>query len=487
MPRFGFVGPTYTAQSTSASAERAINWYVQLMESDGKSRAILLPSPGIVVFATISDSKVRGGLEYKGRHYVVGQSFYEISSAGVVTNYGALAFDSNPASLVAAGNYVVIASGGSLYTFNVTTNTLAALSDPVGVIQVLTIDGYFVALKSGTNQMRVSAVLDPTSWPGSQIIATNRFPDNIVSIHADHNELVVLGAKSGVFYSDTGSLNIFDPIGGTVIEQGSAATFGAVRIDNSTCFIGQDERGSAVGFRLDGYGPKRITTHAVETAWQGYVRVSDAVSYSYQEQGHTFWHVYFPSATASTSASWRYDTATQLWHEVGYWDAASGVFQAHHSQNHVFCFGKHLVGDWNSGNIYDMSSNYMDDAGNLIRRVRRAPYVGSEEEWVSHYKLQVLLEAGTALQSGQGSNPIINLRWSDDGGHTWSNEHSTSAGLVGQFKARAIWRRLGRSRGRVYEISVSDPIAWRIIDAYLNDSMDGGPVPRLTDQARKAA
>jgi hypothetical protein len=218
------------------------------------------------------------------------------------------------------------------------------------------------------------------------------------------------------------------------MEVGSAATFGAVRIDNSTCFIGQDERGNAMGWRIDGYGPKRVTTHAVETAWQGYTQVSDAESYAYQEQGHTFWHVYFPSATASTSASWRYDTATGLWHEVNYWDSTNALFQAHKSRCHTFVFGKHLIGDPTSGNIYQLSSSLMDDNGSVIRRVRRAPYVGSEEEWVSHYKLQVLLESGIALQSGQGSNPTINLRWSDDGGHTWSNEHSVSAGLVDSLR-----------------------------------------------------
>jgi hypothetical protein len=91
--------------------------------------------------------------------------------------------------MVAAGNYILIASGGFLYYFNLDKYLSAALSDPTSIIQVVNIDGYFVAVKSNSNQLRVSAVLDATSWPGSQIIATNRFPDNIVSIHSDHREL----------------------------------------------------------------------------------------------------------------------------------------------------------------------------------------------------------------------------------------------------------------------------------------------------------
>lgn len=56
------------------------------------------------------------------------------------------------------------------------------------------------------------------------------------------------------------------------------------------------------------------------------------------------------------------------------------------------------------------------------------------------------------------SNPPLNasLRWSDDGGHTWSNLHTVSMGFQGQTGRRVIWRRLGvtqKLRDRVYEVS----------------------------------
>jgi hypothetical protein len=70
----------------------------------------------------------------------------------------------------------------------------------------------------------------------------------------------------------------------------------------------------------------------------------------------------------------------------------------------------------------------------------------------------------------QGADPQVMLRWSDDGGHTWSNEHWRSIGRIGEYGQRAIWRRLGMTmklRDRVYELSGTDSVKMVIIDAEL--------------------
>jgi hypothetical protein len=68
------------------------------------------------------------------------------------------------------------------------------------------------------------------------------------------------------------------------------------------------------------------------------------------------------------------------------------------------------------------------------------------------------------------ADPQVMLRWSDDGGHTWSNEHWTSIGKIGAYGYRAFWRRLGMTmklRDRVYEISGTDPVKIAIVGADL--------------------
>jgi hypothetical protein len=58
------------------------------------------------------------------------------------------------------------------------------------------------------------------------------------------------------------------------------------------------------------------------------------------------------------------------------------------------------------------------------------------------------------------------LRWSDDGGKTWSSEHWRDMGAIGEYARRVIWRRLGQSFNRVYEVVISDPVKRVIIDAW---------------------
>jgi hypothetical protein len=67
-------------------------------------------------------------------------------------------------------------------------------------------------------------------------------------------------------------------------------------------------------------------------------------------------------------------------------------------------------------------------------------------------------------------DPQVMLRWSDDGGHTWSNEHWRSMGKTGEWGYRVFWRRLGMTeklRDRVYEVSGTDPIQLAIMGAEL--------------------
>jgi hypothetical protein len=172
-----------------------------------------------------------------------------------------------------------------------------------------------------------------------------------------------------------------------------------------------------------------------------------------------------------SDCTWVYDVGESLWHKRATW--VNGVWYPHWSWNHVYAFGKHLVGDWNSGNLYELDFDAYDDNGTEIRRVRRAPTVTNERQWIRHVDLTVDFQTGMGpqppLQDGEGNDrqPQAMLRWSDDRGKTWSNQHTRDCGFAGQYNVPVHWMRLGRSRNRVYELTVTDPIQWVITDAYL--------------------
>ena len=479
MARFGFVGPTYTSQSVNADCQRCVNWYVEANESgQGNSAQYLYPTPGLKPFASVSGAaQTRGEYTINGRTFsVIDGTLYELSSAGILVPLGAVNNDGLPVSMAACPQQLVIASGGLGYVFFLRTQTIGGVTVNAGtftqvtpssfpgyVSQVQYCDSFFIALVSSTEQYFVSQSFDasnlfPTpSWSGVDTAIIETFPDNVVSMIVDHRQIWFFGAKATEVDYDAGTFpNPFATVPGGFIEQGCIATFGTVQLDNSIFWIGQrNDQGGGIGWRSSGYSPVRVTNHAVETAWQSYPTLADARAFSYQDQGHSFWHITFPTA----NATWVYDTATGLWHERGFWNSKTGTFQAALAQCHTFNFGMHLVGDRQSGTIYQMAIpsqaagggwNFVTDNGNPIHRMRRAPHVSTEQEWLTYSKLQVYLETGLGpeppLQDGAGNprDPKATLRYSKDGGHTWSGGYDVGCGMAGNYKRRAIWRRMGR-------------------------------------------
>ena len=479
--RFGFVGPSYSTAS-AISHEECINFFAESNEGTGAvtaskefggqsaGKAIsYFGTPGSSVFTTLPESPVRGMCIANGRVFAVGGTkLCEVFSNGTNTVQGSVASDGKPVSMAVSNIQVLIVSAGRAYCYTLATNALVDVTASlVGVpAQVVYSDGYFIVSLANSNKFQMSALLDGLTWPGLQVNAVSVFSENIVSIACNHRELWVFGSRHAQPYQDTGSDEIFDVIPGALIEKGCGATFSTCLLDNSIFWIDEDDRGGRVAWRAQGYTPQRISTHAVETDLATYASIAGLVSYSYQDGGHLFWVLYVPGS----QWSWTYDVAEGLWHKRAEWP--NGVtWVAHYSQNHVYAFGLHLVGDWNSGNIYSLSTANLTDNGTLIRRVRQAPTVIDEMKWITHAEMTVDVQTGevSSLVDGDGfaRQPQAILQWSDNRGQTWGNEHFTDCGYVGEFNTRVIWRRLGRSRYRVYRFVVTDPILWVICDAYL--------------------
>lgn len=477
-----------------------MNWYPESVEAQGKSQIVMYPTPGLSFFAALPGSPVRGEYEFNGRMFAVsGGNFCEVYADGTFKQYGTVANNGGTVTMEAnQANQLAICSGGNIYIFDIAnllfSGPIAGLLEPVSMLTFC--DGYFLALLANTGRFQISTLLDGTSWPGLQVNKVSVFAENPIAIAWDHREIWLASTKRATGYYNSGSTSIFDPLGPSAyIEAGIGAKFSAVRMDNTLFWLEAAERGGGIARRAQGYTPVRVSNHAVEYQWSKYSTITDAIGYSYQDQGHTFWVLYFPTA----NATWVYDVATQMWHERGYWDTTAGAYTAHRSRCHAFCFGKHLVGDWKTGNIYDMEIpgpngsggwNFADDNGTNIRRERISPPVSKENERIRHARLQIDLEPGLGPQppltdgNGNARSPQMAVSWTDDGGHTWSNEHMLSAGQAGKYRTRAILRRLGESRVRSYKMVVNDPIPWRIIEGDLK-ATGFEPSERLVKQFQK--
>jgi len=497
--RFSFVGPSYTLQSLTAECERTINLYPERIESGrGKNSEglWLMGTPGLKLFCALpvhTDWEPPQTVQkmfsaFNGRAFAIaGSVLWELHADGTYTALATLNSATGRYSVASNGPQVLIVSDGSAWLMN-EYNIVMPVSGGELPVQVAGIDGYFITLKKDSRQFQISGLLDGTAWDGLDFALAEGSGDNLIAIFADHRELWAFGrTRIEVFY-DSGDPDFpFTRIQGAFIEQGCIASDSVAKLDNSIVWLGGDERGKGIAWRANGYVPQRISNHGVETAWARYPRIDDAIGWSYQDYGHQFYVLHFPSADPNPlvvaglnedysyrGATWVLDASTGMWHERLAWNAEVGVWEGHRGRWFCYAFDKHLVGDWKNGNIYEMSAEYFDDAGDPKRWSRTCPHISDEQRWMFYHQLQVDMQAGVGLAVGQGSDPQMYLEVSSDGGFTWGPALAASMGKIGQTKWRAIWRRLGRSRDRVFRVSGSDPVKTALVDAYLQASGGNG-------------
>src|SRR3990167_4212454 len=480
------LGSSYIARSVNAADNRMVNLFPEVVPEGGKEPAFLNRCPGLLFLATVGTGPIRGlwtnATEYL--YVVSGTKFYRVSvytytatELGTMDNtYG------NQVSIADNGSSLFLANVDTAYNYNYLTNTFTDVSGAAnfpGAVTVDYLEGFFLFNQPGSSIIWWST--DGLTFDATDFRLAVSSPDIVNSIAVNGDELWVFGNTSiEVWYYNQNPTTPFGPVPGSYTTTiGSVSDYAVSKMDNSLYWLGQSAQGGLMVYRSEGYTGKRISTHSVEWQLQQYV-ISPVVaqytlSYSYQQDGHSFFVLVFPNE----DTTWVYDASTQAWHErCGF---VGGEFTRHRGNCQAFWRGSNgvtggsmtVIGDYANGNIYSLDLDTYEDNGETqkwLRSWRALPPGQNNLTRTAHHSLQLDCEAGVGTV-GTG-DPEIMLRWSDDGGHTWSNELTRAMGIgsIGEYNKRVIWRRLGMTmklRDRVYEISGSDPVKIAIMGAEL--------------------
>lgn len=469
MPRLTLSGGFYQARSLIADAQRCLNLYPEKNPEGSEVPYTHYPVPGKTLLGTGTAGGTRGAYTAtNGQLFVaIGSTIYAVSAAYTFTSVGALTTSSGPVSMKDNGTTMIVVDGSSvgvrvtLGSNSSSQITSATDSNWRGADRVDYLDGYFICNVPGTRQWFISDLQAATFTNPLYFASKEGNSDLLQTVAVVHREAWLIGSDTTEVWFDAGNVDFpLQRMPGVFIQHGCAAKGSLATFDLSLFWLGRDPQGQFVAFHVANYEAKRISTHAIETMWSSYATVSDAIGYCYQQQGHVFYVLHFPTA----DATWAYDLSTGFWHQRGSM-GTNGIIHRDIGNCHALAYGKNIVGDCSNGNLYALDQNNFSENGAAMLFLRSFPTIDIEDRRVFYTKLTLDMQTGVGLSSGLWQNPTVNVRWSDDGGYTWGNAVQVPLGGIGSNLARATLWRMAYGRRRVYEISWSAPI---------NTALNGG-------------
>lgn len=464
----GFTGGTYKALSSYIAADQAINVYTETRDVPGSAKqATLYGTPGLKRFLTVASIGGRGWFSQDGQTWtVVGDTLYEIdvetetaTSRGTVQNDGTLcSFASNGQG----GDQLGIVSAGHFYVLDLTTDVLTEVTLPfsnAGMIAFL--DGYGLINQVDSPIVWYTNLEDFTVIDALDFFARSGTSDNITAIAVTRDRVWTIGNKTTTQFYDSGDADTpFLPYPGTTVRVGIIAAQSLIVFNDILYWIAQSDSGVATVVRATDPSTETISTPPIALFLDNCPSLADAELLAYGEQEHIFIAMTCPSSTDDVK-TYVYDEREQLWHARAGWDERTGTYTRWRSRGCVESTGNVFVGDYANGHLYTLNHDTYTDNGTMIMRERIAPYASNDAStWLFVNEVQLGIQAGVGLSSGQGSDPQVELLVSRDGAHTWISAGFASLGKIGEYAARAIWRRLGRFRAdlMVLRVRQSDPV-----------------------------
>lgn len=494
MAQFGFVGPAYEAANSTQDNQRCINWYVESdlngqaagdVGADPKVPTALLGVPGLIALSTAFTGPVRASWAFPGNVqaiFVIGATVVlaTISKPATALSTAVLAFvavgtlatSTGPVKIRdnGVGGIAALVDGPNLYIYNIAGRTVNRSTDTafLGSNTVAEIDGIFIFQQPNTQKFYCSPIywngvspMDPTYYA-----LKDNASDNLVAVFENGRQLWLIGeATTEPWYNAGNTTFPFSRLSGGLIQIGCSAPQSVARTGPNVIWLGRSERGENVVVMVKGYQFEHISNFAIAYAITQYTVTSDAIGYVYTEEGHEFYVLVFPTA----DATWVYDLTTGVWHQRASFDPATGLLHRQRVNTLVNFAGMRIGGDFSNGRIYQQTRKAFADDQYPLVCIRRTPHVWDKNDRarVNHARLQIDFTPGSGLITGQGSSPMAMLRWSNDQGRTFGNEHWATLGAQGQSLTRVIWRRMGSSRDRVYEVRISDPVKRDVAGASL--------------------
>jgi len=456
----------YQAKSVIANAQRCVNLYPEANPQETKPPAPVThyPRPGKTllgspVLSGTGPNGVARGLytASNGRLFeLINDTLYYIDPTWQYNAIGNIVGGLNPVSMADngqfAGNALVLVDGTTTgYVMNMTTLVFNPIVDGTGLFTGADVVDYlqtfFLFNTIPNTQNWIISQSDAVTFDALDIAGKATYPDSIVTIGVRQREVWLIGTQTTEPWFLSGAADFpFEAIPSTFVSYGCVAKYSKVFADTSLFWISRNLQGKGIIVKSEGYTAQRISTHAIENEIQKYPTLEDAVGTTYQIEGHIFVVFTFPSA----DKTWAYDLATKQWHQLA-WQDDDGNLHRDRVLFYAQAYGETVGVDWETGELYLIDPEVYEDNGRAVQYIRGFPTLVKELNRVTHWALRAYMECGT-IEDPNAEMPMLNMVYSDDGGHTYSDPLQKPLGATGQYDTLIEYNRLGMARQRVYEL-----------------------------------
>ena len=508
---FGFAGDANKSANPYQDNQVCLNWYPEISASKSAKTAVsLLSVPGLIKLygdgaasaAEVAAQTawpqaysgtalpVRGMWVLQGSTQalvVIGNTCYlaTVQTPGSLTIPGVINLASVGTLLTSSGfvsirddglgGNAVLVDGPYGYLYNIAAKTFKQIMDPnfLGSNTVAFIDGWWIFNQPNTETFYTNAQPYSLIFDASYFANADAATGLLMAVWESKEELWLLKERTAEIWYDAGGTYFpFQRLVGTMLQVGCKATASIARFSSMNqdglIWYGRSDRGENIVVKTVGFMVQVVSTPAVSNAIAQYSMTSDAVGYTYQEGGHEFYVLSFPSA----DQTWVYDGSMPpelAWTQRLSYDPYAQALHRHRSNAYMNFGGMRIVGDYQNGCLYQLTRASYTDAGWPLLSRRRAPHIWDKESRGRMFmaSLQLDFAPGQGSASGLGQNPVANLRISRDAGSTFGQQWPASLGQQGQFRNRCMWRKLGFGRDNVVEVEVIAPVNRDIVGATL--------------------
>ncbi len=502
MPKINVLGQSYTTRNPAVHSDVCLNYYPEKLTKEDNSlipqqvpSCVLYPTPGTIKRGQggVGASPVRGMISYNGFIYaVIGNNFYKFTQGGSnsLTPGGSLGTvsGSGPVSIISngnLGNQLMICTGSSTkYSYTI-GGAFVTATDPsnIATSQATYQQGYGVFVQAGTNQFWITDLENFANINALNFASAYTKPDPLVAAATLKQYILLFGQSGTEIWQNTGLVTIaglattfpYTNVTGSYLEQGLAAPFGICLSVNTLYWVTRNERGGGQIARVGGGGlviltPEIVSTRPIEELLLRMSTISDCISYAYQDGGHEFVVFTFPTGNATIV----YDVTENAWHQRS--STGTSNIGRHVGNCYANLNGVHYVGDYQTGNIYEMTRNALTDIGTTntngttIYREIQSQHFSSDNKRQNVTRLEADIMTLVSVAGTTSGN--VTLYTSKDGGNNFTTQATLPFGYSSSsYERRVFWTLLGRSRNWIFKLVVTSAIDHVIMSVIADTSV----------------